>query len=236
MAAKNILLLLTGMLAGLSHAADIKNSTAGGFSSSCWDVSLGPSHDSRETFSGKLRAECKRPHNSKSKYGTCSQLWLGNCYANIDGKIVPEPMYCKVGGYFGKEKKYEETTVNLDDLIHNDGGYLGCYDKRGDERGCTTPRRGKVDTEEVGKHSSSKSDHHTHTTTTTTTKKPDHTTTKKPDHTTTTQPDHTTTKKPDHTGKPDHGGRKSTSFITSTVVKTYTTTAKSASTPYKHGY
>ncbi|RYP80649.1 hypothetical protein DL770_006139 [Monosporascus sp. CRB-9-2] len=147
MAAKTILLLLTGMLAGLSHAASIKNSTAGGFSSSCWDVSLGPSRDSHGTFSGELRAECKQSHNSKSKYGTCSNLWLGNCYANIDGKIVPEPMYrgqsehpsfmesckhcklsgtfltcsCNVGGYFGKEKKYGETTVNLGKNAHKSG-------------------------------------------------------------------------------------------------------------------
>ncbi|RYP61671.1 hypothetical protein DL769_007600 [Monosporascus sp. CRB-8-3] len=200
----------------------MKNSTAGGFSSSCWDVSLAPSHDSHERFSGVLRAECKQSPKSTSRYGTCSKLWLGNCYANIDGKIVPEPMYrlesehpsflesckhctlsgtfltcsCKVGGFFAKEKTYGETTVNLDDLIHNDGGYLGCYDKRGDERSCPPNRKGKQITTEAGKHTSSKATPTTKVTTTTTV-------------------------------KPDHAGEKntiSTSFVTSTVTKMYTAT------------
>ncbi|RYP08975.1 hypothetical protein DL765_008618 [Monosporascus sp. GIB2] len=330
MATKTILLLLAVLIAGLSHAATIKKSTAGGFSSSCWDVSLGPSQDSHEKFSGELRAECKESLDSKIKHGKCSKLWLGNCYANIDGKIVPEAMYrlqsehpsfmesckdcklrgtfltcsCKVGGYFGKEKKYGETTVNLDDLIHNDGGYLGCYDKRGDERGCPAHRGLKVAAGEAGKYSSSKSEHtptptkstsksehtptptkseHTPTPTksehtptpTKSTSKSEHTptptkSTSKSEHTPTptksdhtvkptttkstskegpkpTKPDHTgppghTGKpddpgKPDHTGPPDHAGKKSTStsFITSTVTKIHTATAKPSSTS-KHGY
>ncbi|RYP30403.1 hypothetical protein DL766_004881 [Monosporascus sp. MC13-8B] len=254
MAAKAILLLLSVMLAGLSRAATIKDSTAGGFSSSCWDVSLGPSHDSHEKFSGELRAECKESPDSKSKHGKCSKLWLGNCYANIDGKIIPEAMYrlrsehpgfmesckdcklrgtfltcsCKVGGYFGKEKKYGETTVNLDELIHNDGGYLGCYDKRGDERGCPAHRGLKVAAEEAGKYSSSKSDHtptsktdyHTptktdhHTPTSKSTSKSDHHTPTKTDHhTPTSKSDHTvkttTTAKPSSPTKPHHSSTSS---------------------------
>ncbi|RYP56246.1 hypothetical protein DL771_012033 [Monosporascus sp. 5C6A] len=222
MAAKTTILLLAFMLAGLSHAAAIKDSTAGGFSSSCWDVSLGPSHDSHETFSGELRAECKQSPQSTSKYGTCSKLWLGHCYANIDGKIVPEAMYrlqsehpsfmesckdctlrgtfltcsCKVGGYFAKEEKYGKATVNLNDLIHNDGGYLGCYDKRGDERGCARHRKGKKAAAEEAREDSRPKGGYPTSKATTTTKKPETTTTKKPHTKPTKKPHPTPTKKP----------------------------------------
>ncbi|KAK8070011.1 hypothetical protein PG994_006627 [Apiospora phragmitis] len=112
---------------------------AGDWSSSCSSVSM---------TLGELQANCNTPPMGPP--WICSDLLMNHCYAfsSKDG------IYAKDGGNFGEhcegceidddghtmrcqckegDDKNMSYYANTDDLIHNDAGYLRCYDHKGHE-------------------------------------------------------------------------------------------------------